>query len=41
MINQVYIDKLVSLVKQGIITVEQIKDPIYKEEVIKIIGSNQ
>lgn len=40
MINQVYLEKLVSLVRQNIITVEQIKDAVYKEEVIKIIGAN-
>lgn len=39
MINQVYLEKLVSLVKQNIITVDQIKDPLYKEEVIRLIST--
>ncbi len=31
--NELYIEKLISLIKQGIITVEQIKDATYKTEV--------
>lgn len=38
--NELYIQKLISLINQGIITVDQIKDPLYKAEVIKRLSSN-
>jgi len=33
MVNQTYVDKLVSLIKQGIITVDDIKIQEYKDAV--------
>jgi hypothetical protein len=38
--NESYLEKLISLIKQGIINVEQIKDVAYKAEVInRLIAS--
>ena len=38
MINQVYVDKLVSLIKQGLITVDDIKIQEYKDAVNAILN---
>lgn len=39
MINKVYLNKLVRLVEQGVITIEDIKDETYKSKVIEILGA--
>lgn len=36
-VNQIYVDKLVSLIKQGIITIDDIKIQEYKDAVNAII----
>lgn len=35
MLNEVYIEKLISLISQGVITVNDIKSAVYKSEVEK------
>lgn len=40
-VNQVYVDKLVSLIKQGLITVDDIKVQEYKDAVNVILNPAQ
>jgi hypothetical protein len=40
-VNQVYVDKLVSLIKQGLITVDDIKVQEYKDAVNAILNPAQ
>jgi len=39
MLNQVYLNKLISLVKRGIISVNEIKDSEYRIAVINALNS--
>jgi len=38
MVNQIYVDKLVSLIRQGIITIDDIKIQDYKDAVQAVMS---
>lgn len=40
-VNQIYVDKLVSLIEQGIITIDDIKIQEYKDALNAILNSVQ